>query len=101
VLDLDNAGTVPDTHNRVSGRVTDVSYAGVSTQYVVRTPWDQDFIAFEQNMIVGDRCEVGDEVVLHWSPAHTFGLDGAEDVDAGIAEAVIEETRVADSMGDE
>jgi spermidine/putrescine transport system ATP-binding protein len=29
-------------------------------------------------------------VVLHWSPAHTFGLDAAQDIDAGV-ETVEEE----------
>ena len=28
----------------------------------------------------------GAEVVLHWNPAHTFGLDAAQDIDAGVAE---------------
>ncbi len=101
VLDHFNAHLVPDSNNRVTGRVTDVSYAGVSTQYVVRTPWEQDFIAFEQNMVVGDRCEVGDEVVLHWSPSHTFGLDGTQDVNAGISAEALEETRAASSLGGE
>jgi len=101
VLDHFNAHLVPDGHNRVTGRVTDVSYAGVSTQYVVRTPWGQDFIAFEQNMVVGDRCDRGDEVVLHWSPSHTFGLDGTQDVNDGIASVVLEEAQAASALGGE
>ena len=101
VVDHYNAHLVPDASNRVTGRVTDVSYAGVSTQYVVRTGWGQDFIAFEQNMVVGDRCEVGDEVILHWSPAHTFGLEGSQDVTAGIPATVVEETEVASTIGEQ
>ena len=62
----------------VSGRVTDVSYTGVSTQYLVQASWGQEIIVFEQNIIVGDRCEVGDDVVVHWSPQNSFGLDGGE-----------------------
>ena len=85
VLDLADEGLVPDAANRVRGRVTDVSYSGVSTQYLVLTGWGQELIAFEQNSKVGDRSSVGDDVVLHWAAEHTFGLDGAEDVDAGIA----------------
>ena len=77
VLDLVDEGKVPSGSNRVTGTVTDVSYTGVSTQYLVRTGWDQEIIVFEQNMIVGDRCEVGDQVIVHWSPEHTFGLEPA------------------------
>ena len=77
IIDLHTADTVPDVNNRVRGKVTDVSYSGVSTQYLVMTAWSQELIVFEQNMVVGDRCSVGDEVVLHWAPQHTFGLDGS------------------------
>jgi len=101
VIDHYNAHLVPEAHNRVSGRVTDVSYAGVSTQYVVRTTWGQDFIAFEQNMVVGDRCDVGDEVILSWAPVHTFGLDGAQEVQEGMSADVVEESQAAASIVDE
>ena len=74
ILDAVDEVKIPEHHNRLSGVVTDVSYAGVSTQYIVRLPWEQDVIVFEQNVVVGDRCEVGDPVVMHWSPRHTFGL---------------------------
>jgi len=77
VLDAVDRDRVPESHNRVDGTVTDVSYTGVSTQYLVRSSWGQEFMVFEQNVIVGDRCDVGDPVVLHWAPSHTFGLDGA------------------------
>ena len=89
ILDLVDQGQVPDHHNRIVGRVTDVSYTGVSTQYLVMTPWEQELIVFEQNMIVGDRCEVGDEVVVHWSPKHTFGLDGSSGTTVGVDPEVL------------
>jgi spermidine/putrescine transport system ATP-binding protein len=89
VLDLHDEGTVPERHNRVRGRVTDVSYTGVSTQYLVMTPWEQELIVFEQNVIVGDRCEVGDPVVVHWAVEHTFGLDAAEGRTAGVDPEVL------------
>ena len=89
ILDLVDAGQVPDHHNRVMGRVTDVSYTGVSTQYLVLTAWEQELIVFEQNVIVGDRCEVGDEVVVHWSPKHTFGLDGSSGTTVGVDPEVL------------
>lgn len=78
VLDAPDAARVPEGHNVLSGRVTDVSYTGVSTQYLVQASWGQEIIVFEQNIIVGDRCEVGDDVVVHWSPQNSFGLDGGE-----------------------
>ncbi len=75
ILDLVDEGSVPAGHNRVTGTVTDVSYTGVSTQYLVEAPWGQVLNVFEQNVIVGDRCNVGDPVVVHWAPEHTFGLE--------------------------
>jgi spermidine/putrescine transport system ATP-binding protein len=98
VVDLVDLAKVPEHHNRAQGRVTDVSYTGVSTQYLVRTPWEQELIVFEQNSIVGDRCEVGDEVVVHWSPAHTFGLDGRQDLSAGVAPGVRELRQASESL---
>jgi spermidine/putrescine transport system ATP-binding protein len=90
VLDAIDAGTIPDHHNRITGRVTDVSYMGVSTQYLVQTPWEQEVIVFEQNVVVGDRSDVGDEVVVHWSPKHTFGLDGSSGTNVGVDPEVLE-----------
>lgn len=93
VLDAPDGHKAPASHNKILGRVTDVSYAGVSTQYLVRTPWEQELTVFEQNVIVGDRCSVGDEVLLHWAPEHTFGLDGKQDVHAGVAPEVLDPRR--------
>jgi spermidine/putrescine transport system ATP-binding protein len=90
VLDAADAAEVPEHHNRITGRVSDVSYMGVSTQYLVMTPWDQEITVFEQNVVVGDRSEVGDDVVIHWSPRHTFGLDGSEDLTVGVDPEVLE-----------
>ncbi|MDD2859291.1 MAG: ABC transporter ATP-binding protein, partial [Candidatus Nanopelagicales bacterium] len=41
VLDAIDEPKVPGGHNRVHGVVTDVSYTGVSTQYLVETSWGQ------------------------------------------------------------
>ena len=89
ILDLVDSDRVPDHHNRLTGRVTDVSYTGVSTQYLVQTPWEQELIVFEQNVVVGDRCEVGDEVIVHWSPKHTFGLDASAGTTVGVDPEVL------------
>ena len=67
-----------------------MSYTGVSTQYLVMTAWEQELIVFEQNVVVGDRSEVGDEVVVHWSPRHTFGLDGSGGTTVGVDPEVLE-----------
>lgn len=74
ILDDVDAGKVPESHNRIEGIVVDVSYTGVSTQYLVRTSAGQDVTVFEQNVLVGDRCDVGDRVIVHWAPEHSFGL---------------------------
>ena len=89
ILDEVDAAKVPEHHNRLSGRVTDVSYTGVSTQYLVEAPWGQELIVFEQNVVVGDRCEVGDPVIIHWSPRHTFGLDGTAGTTVGVDPEVL------------
>lgn len=86
ILDLHDKEMIPSGHNMLEGRVIDVSYAGVSTQYLVETTWGQNVTVFEQNVLVGDRSSVGDPVVLHWSPDHTFGLAGGETVLADTAQ---------------
>ncbi len=66
------------------GVVTDASFTGVSTQYLVRLPWGQELMVFAQNLGVSDVSSVGEQVTLSWEPAHTFGLDGAQDATAGV-----------------
>ncbi len=78
----------PETHQASGsvlqgGVVSDVSYMGVSTQYVVEMPWKQDITVFEQNDGGVPTIEVGDTVTLSWEPHFTFGLDGSEDAQAG------------------
>jgi spermidine/putrescine transport system ATP-binding protein len=66
------------------GRVTDVSFVGVSTQYLVAMPWGQEIMVFEQN--TGSRAlfRQGDEVDLAWSRSHAFLLDAGQDAHAGM-----------------
>jgi spermidine/putrescine transport system ATP-binding protein len=66
------------------GTVTDVSFIGVSTQYLARMPWGQELMVFEQNTGARIPFRVGDAVDLHWMPDHTFLLDAAQDVTAGV-----------------
>jgi spermidine/putrescine transport system ATP-binding protein len=71
--------------NQLRGAVvTDVSYVGVSTQYLARMPWDQELTIFEQNTGARDTLVVGDRVDLHWQPSHTFVLDAEQDARAGV-----------------
>ena len=72
----------------VDGQVSDVSFVGVSTQYLVRMGWGQELTAFEQNTGARRRYRVGDKVDLHWNPDHTFLLDASQDASAG---AVVED----------
>ncbi len=56
------------------GRVTNVSFIGVSTQYTVTIPEVGDVEVFAQNLEVGPAAHLGDEVWLSWLSEHTFGL---------------------------
>ncbi|GAA1295859.1 ABC transporter ATP-binding protein [Streptomyces sanglieri] len=80
----DDADAISDGRNRVTGRIVDSSFIGVSTQYVVESPAGKALQVYEQNIERDARLAPGAEVVLHWNPAHTFGLDAAQDIDAGV-----------------
>ncbi|MBT3152856.1 ABC transporter ATP-binding protein [Streptomyces sp. CHD11] len=80
----DDAGEIPDGRNRITGRIADSSFTGVSTQFVVDSPVCTDFEVYVQNIDRDARLTPGAEVVLHWNPAHTFGLDATQDIDAGV-----------------
>ncbi len=70
--------------NRLTGgRVADVSFVGVSTQYLVRMPWGQTLAVFEQNSGERPPFREGAEVDLTWLTAHTFLLDHNQDAAAG------------------
>ncbi|MGI8434644.1 MAG: ABC transporter ATP-binding protein [Nocardioidaceae bacterium] len=71
--------------NRICGGVvTDVSFVGVSTQYLVRMPWGQELMAFEQNTGVRPILAGGTRVDLSWRPEFAFLLDAAQDATAGV-----------------
>ncbi len=78
-------GTVPV--NEVPGTVTDVSFTGLSTQYLVRTPWGQEISVFAQNAGGERRVAVGQQVIVAWRPEHTFPLDvvASEEADTSAA----------------
>ncbi|MFF3917075.1 ABC transporter ATP-binding protein [Streptomyces sp. NPDC001852] len=82
----DDAGDIPEGRNRLTGKIADASFIGVSTQYVIDSPVCDELAVYVQNVERDGRLVPGADVVLHWSPAHTFGLDAAQDIDAGTEE---------------
>ncbi len=66
------------------GVVSDVSFVGVSTQYLVRMPWQQEIMVFEQNTGQRRPFKNGDEIDLAWSRDHSFLLDADQDAHAGM-----------------
>ncbi len=75
----------PVGENVIGGcTVTDVSFIGVSTQYLVRTPWGQELMVFEQNQGIENLNAVGDPVAMSFAAEHTFALDAGQDASAGI-----------------
>ncbi|WP_181794956.1 ABC transporter ATP-binding protein [Streptomyces sp. WELS2] len=84
----DDAGEIPAGRNRLTGKIADASFIGVSTQYVVDSPVCAGLSVYVQNVERDGRLVPGADVVLHWSPAHTFGLDADQAIDAGTEEEV-------------
>ncbi|MGH8957334.1 MAG: ABC transporter ATP-binding protein [Acidimicrobiia bacterium] len=59
--------------NRLHGKVTDASFIGVSTHYLVHCPQVGEMAVVIQNLY-DRRFAVGEEVVAAWNPDHTFGV---------------------------
>ncbi|MDQ3628579.1 MAG: ABC transporter ATP-binding protein [Actinomycetota bacterium] len=83
---LDSSGAEREEGTNIvrDGRISDVSYTGVSTQYLVRMPWGQEFTVFEQNTGARELFCVGATVDVGWRAEHTFVLDAAQDAHAGV-----------------
>lgn len=73
-----------EVENSVRGKVVDVSFTGVSIQYTIESEWGRTISCFEQNLDVEKRVVVGENVTIAWEIDNTFGLDGGEDLEAGI-----------------
>jgi spermidine/putrescine transport system ATP-binding protein len=69
------------------GTVTDVSFVGVSTQYLVRMPWGQELSVFEQNTGAHRPFARGSAVLLHWKPSHAFLLEHDAAAGSGAAKS--------------
>ncbi|HET7168881.1 MAG TPA: ABC transporter ATP-binding protein [Candidatus Limnocylindrales bacterium] len=65
----------PTGHNQLRGVIRDASYLGVSTQYQVEARGGARLTVYEQNVERATRAELwapGEEVILTWSPDHSF-----------------------------
>jgi spermidine/putrescine transport system ATP-binding protein len=69
-------------HNRLTGVVTDASFTGLATNYLVHMPWGQELMVVQQND--GTRSAArGAQVTLGWAPEHGFALNAKQDAHAG------------------
>jgi spermidine/putrescine transport system ATP-binding protein len=68
--------------NRLTGVVTDASFTGLATNYLVRLPWGQELMVVQQNDGTS-RVAAGTQVTLGWAPEHGFALDAKQDAHAG------------------
>jgi spermidine/putrescine transport system ATP-binding protein len=80
----------PNSNVLPGGVVSDVSFTGVSMQYLVRMPWGQELTVFEQNTGARDIFRVDEVVDLQWRAEHTFCLDAAQDAHAGVEDELSE-----------
>jgi spermidine/putrescine transport system ATP-binding protein len=68
--------------NRLTGVVTDASFTGLATNYLVHLPWGQELMVVQQND--GTRSAArGAQVTLGWAPEHGFALNAKQDAHAG------------------
>lgn len=82
-LRIETEVKAPSGNVLIGGRIEDVSYIGVSTQYQVLMPWGQEIMVFEQNDDGIPPLDKGDPVTLSFEPSFAFALDGAQDATAG------------------
>lgn len=78
---LHTAEPAADSNRNLIGpaRVVDVSFSGVSTQYLVEHPALGTLLVFAQNIGFGPVASLGSEVWLSWAVEHGFGLEDAPD----------------------
>jgi spermidine/putrescine transport system ATP-binding protein len=70
-MSLTTPESIPARANSIVTTVVDVSFIGVSTQYLLRTPWGTDLVVVVQNLD-DERHVVGSSVAATWLPQHTF-----------------------------
>jgi spermidine/putrescine transport system ATP-binding protein len=79
------------------GTVADVSFCGVSTEYLVDVPGCGRMSVFTQNLSAGPSAAPGDQVRLAWSPRHACALVGDEH--AGVVEREAADPETAETVG--
>lgn len=84
LVHADAEDTVEAGRNKVAGKIAASSFIGVSTQFVIDSPVCPELEVYVQNIERDARLVPGADVILHWNPDHTFGLDADQDIDAGI-----------------
>ncbi|MFF3622413.1 ABC transporter ATP-binding protein [Streptomyces sp. NPDC002467] len=84
LVHADEEHSIAVGRNKITGRIAATSFIGVSTQYVIDSQVCPELEVYVQNIERDARLVPGAEVVLHWNPEHTFGLDADQDIDAGI-----------------
>ncbi|MBC7519087.1 MAG: ABC transporter ATP-binding protein [Microbacteriaceae bacterium] len=74
--------TAPNANSALNslgpGRITDVSFSGVSTQFSVEIPSVGAVVVFAQNLQASPMASVGDAVWVSWNVEHGFGLEDDE-----------------------
>jgi spermidine/putrescine transport system ATP-binding protein len=66
-----------DHRNQLEGTIVDSSFIGVSTQYVVRMPWEAELMVVSHNRGPAHVLRPGATVRLRWDPDQTFVLNKA------------------------
>lgn len=66
-------GAGEEATNRLDGRVTDASFTGVATTYLVAMPWGQELTVTRPND-GSTRAVQGDQVSVGWDPHQAFVL---------------------------
>ena len=66
--------------NDVAATVTDISFMGVATQYLVTVASGATWSVYEQNMDVErETIRLGDQVWLEWDAGHAFAVPGSDE----------------------
>jgi spermidine/putrescine transport system ATP-binding protein len=80
-LEVASDATSQNGANQLTGTVRDVSYIGVSTQYIVDTKAGDEVVVFAQNAGRStDQLRNGDGVRILWDPEHTFVITDSGEV---------------------
>jgi spermidine/putrescine transport system ATP-binding protein len=74
-LHLSEPGSAAGTNMLGPGRVIDVSFSGVSTQYIIAIPGLGSIVVFVQNTGARPQVTEGTEAWVSWNVEHGFGLE--------------------------